>query len=269
MQIDITKEKRTEIFKKGLFFKLYDSVCQIETAMNFARGGIWDLNDSEWPFHLAGTIAPIKYDGKLYLITAKHVAENMGLRHDQVMYYLPPDKFLSYDKVVNGQLNENLKGDPCDDFILLKITENDVYKKFERILNESVLDLNSNVSFENQLLDVYIRGCPCLMNFEGTKIDFDKQKISQQCFVTNGFLNIRESEWPGCYYVKMKTPTVEDFDDDPRGMSGSVVYGVNERCDAGILGILIGYKPGTTEYLVLSAEAICKRCMEHSNRNTV
>lgn len=260
MQIDITEEKRKEIFQKRLFLKLFDSVCRIETAMNFARGGIWDMNDADWPFQLAGTIAPIKYDGKLYLITAKHVAENMGLKHNQVMYYLPLDKFLSYDKVVNGLANGNLKDNPCDDFVLLKITEDDVYKEFEKELNESVLDLNSNVSFKNQLLDVYIRGCPCPMNFEGTKIDFEKQKISQQCFVTNGFLNIKESEWPGCYYVKMKTPTVEDFGGDPRGMSGSVVYGVNERCDAGILGILISYNTLTKEYLVLSSLAICQKC---------
>lgn len=260
MQIDITEKKRKEIFQKGLFFKLFDSVCRIEAAMNFARGGIWDMNDTEWPFHLAGTISPIKYDGKLYLITAKHVAENMGLKHDQVMYYLPPDKFLSYDNVLNGLTDGNLIDNPCDDFILLKIKEDDVYKKFEKALNESVLDLNSAVSFDNQLLDVYIRGCPCPMNFDGTRIDFDKQKISQQCFVTNGFLNIRESEKPGCYYVKMKTPTVEEFGGNPRGMSGSVVYGVNERCDFGILGILISYNTLTKEYLVLSSQAICQKC---------
>lgn len=260
MQIDITEEKRKEIFQKHLFFKLFDSVCEIETAMNFARGGIWDLDNADCPFQLAGTIAPIKCDGKMYLITAKHVAENMGLKHNQVMYYLPPDRFLSYDKVINGQLNGNLKDDPCDDFVMLKITEDDVYKEFEQMLNESVLDLNSVVSFDDGLLDVYIRGCPCPMDFEGTKIDIDKQKISQQCFVTNGFSTIRESEWPGCYYVKMKTPTVEAFGGNPQGMSGSVVYGINEKCEAGVLGIIIGFRKLTGEYQVLPSKVIYEKC---------
>lgn len=260
MQIDITEEKRKEIFQKNLFFKLFDSVCQIETALNFARGGIWDLDDTEWPFQLAGTISPIKWNNDLYLITAKHVAQNMGLNHNQVMYYLPPDKYLSYDKTLNGDKNDNLKEDPCDDFVMLKIKEDDVYKEFEYVLKNSFMELNSNISFEDSLLDIYIRGCPNPMNFDGTKIDFDKQKISQQCFVTNGFLNVRESECSGCYYVKMKTPTVETFGGDPQGMSGSLVYGVNEKCNAGVLGLLIGYNTLSMEYLVLSSEMIFQRC---------
>lgn len=260
MQIDISKEKRKEIFQKSLFFKLFDSVCEIETAMKFARGGIWDLDDSEWPFQLAGTISPIKWNNDLYLITAKHVAQNMRLSHSQVMYYLPPDKYLSYDKILNSSENDNLMENPCDDFVMLKIKEDDVYKEFEHKLKSSVMELNLNSSFEDSLLDIYIRGCPNPMSFEGTKIDFDKQKISQQCFVTNGFLNVRESEWSGCYYVKMKNPTVEAFGGNPQGMSGSLVYGVNEKCSAGILGLLISYNTTTTEYLVLSSKMILQKC---------
>lgn len=257
MQIDISQEKRKELIKNRKFFDLFCSVSRIEKALSLTRGGIWELDTEEWPFQLAGTFAPVRFESSLYLITAKHVAQNMRLQHNQAMYYLSDGRFFSYDFVINETFNNQLDEDYFDDFVLLKVSRDGCCVDFENENGLFVFNIDNEVSFKDCLLDVYIRGCPSPVEFSGTMIDAEKQKISQQCFMTNGYLNIREEQ--GCFYLKMKNPTSEEFANDPQGMSGTVVYGVNDQCLAGILGIIIGFNKITMEYQVLPAKAICEK----------
>lgn len=259
MQLDITQSKKEQIIRNGLFLQFYNSVSNIEKALMLTKGVIWETGDSVFPYQLAGTIAPICFQDDFYLLTAKHVAVNIGIHPSNSMYCFQTKDALSYDEILNwtgdGKISEKR-----NDFLLLKVKKDAV---FDLLAKEDVFSLSSNVVNLDQIIDVYIRGCPCPINFKGTEIDFELNKISQQCFRTNGFLNIkRADEYDGCYWLKMKNPVTKDFSNDPQGMSGSIVYYIDDAANADILGMIIEYNRFTQEYLLISSQSIYHSCVE-------
>lgn len=265
MKIDITKEQIEEIEKNGLGQKLNESVLKIENALNLTKGLIWDISSDneqflkEFPecrsflegrdYQLGGSCAPVIFRGKKYLISAKHVAQNLSLSFDKSMYCFPSGDALSYTKIINW--NDENKED--EDFVLMEIAHDACVEELDC---SAIFDLESNLEINGNILDMYFRGCPC--NFKGTEIE--NFVIRQQCFRTNGLEKIRKDCESECYWVKMKTPTDSRFGDDPRGMSGSPVYGINNLCEAGLIGIVIGFNKITKEYQILPAKVICEKC---------
>ena len=237
-------DKPEYALKKPLFFA--QNLFRLDHALSLTQPILWD--DTDFPGVL-GTCSPIWYKERMYLLTAKHSVRNQDVSNLSYLVDLKKRDCLLLDSLNSINLNDESELRTEDYAMILIKDENPL-----GIRKTWAFDIERNqIDYKSNIIDVFIRGAPCVIN----GIDYDMGKIRERCFITEGLESIDVDEnYPGCFWIKMKTPLAEEFNNDANGVSGSVVYGMNERCEAGVLGIVIGYNIYTKSYLALSMAAI-------------
>jgi hypothetical protein len=224
---------------------------RIKSVLDLTQGIIWETGLEGYDYSVTGSCFPLRYKNSLYIVTALHVLRNLCREPKDMMYIVGSDKrnAFSYDLFIFG--NEQLG--KKNDFCLSRVTNPELMGalKFGSIfdLEKDLLSISAD-----SLHDLYIRGYP--EELKGNFVDYDSGKISTQAYMTNGFERIRQIDEPGCSCIKMKTPVDLKFNNNPNGMSGSPVYGINKALKPGICGIMIGYNKFTDEYLIINASSI-------------
>lgn len=230
--------------KNPLFYA--QNLYRLDHALSLTQPMLWDNGD--YP-GILGTCSPIWYKQRMYLLTAKHSIQNSDVSNLSYLVDFERKECLLLDSFNSINLNKISKS-RTDDFVMILVKDENSLG----IRRDWAFDIeNDKISYKSDIIDAFIRGAPSVIN----GVDYDNEKIQERCFITEGFESIDSDEgYPGCFWLKMKTPLPEEFNDDANGMSGSIVYGMNEKCEAGILGIVIGYNIYTKNYLVLSIESI-------------
>ena len=227
-----------------LFFA--QNLFRLDHALSLTQPILWD--DADFP-GVKGTCTPIWFKHRMYLLTAKHSVQNQDVSNLSYIVDFKKKDCLLLDSLNSINLDDVRKS-RIDDYVMIRIKEEDSLEKRKYW----AFDIEKNkINYKSNIVDVFIRGAPSSIN----GVDYDNEKIQERCFITEGFESIDSDEsYAGCFWLKMKTPLAKEFNNNADGMSGSVVYGMNEKCETGILGIVIEYNIYTKKYLVLSIESI-------------
>lgn len=139
----------------------------------------------------------------------------------------------------------------CDQVLLEVSTEIHTEEELTSVIAPELSDENHLISLPSQELldDVWLRGF--LLDNPNHQVDYENGKITEQAYLTNGYMSSRASGYKFCYYLKMKTPCPENY--SANGMSGSPVYGKDVSGKIRFAGTIIEHNSLTNEYLVVES----------------
>ena len=222
------------------------NLFRLDHALSLTQPILWDDADSPG---VKGTCTPIWFKHRMYLLTAKHSVQNQDVSNLSYIVDFKKKDCLLLDPLNSINLDDVRKS-RIDDYVMIRVKEEDSLGEQKHW----AFDIEKNkINYNYNIIDVFIRGAPSVIN----GVDYDKEIIREQCFITEGFESIESDEdYPGCFWLKMKTSLAKEFNNNADGLSGSIVYGMNDKCEVGILGIVIEYNIYTKNYLVLSIESI-------------
>lgn len=214
---------------------------------------LYETGCEDWPYALLGSCFPVRWENKLYIISAFHCYENHKLKPENTLYPFPGDecKFVGFTNILRAKSNEDNDQKHCDQVILeVSIYDVDKLKDLNTLdlsYSDSILDINSS-----EVKDVWLRGY--LWGNSNHYIDYEAKKIQKQAFLTNGLVSKNKSPYDYCFYLKVKTPTPHDM--SPNGMSGSPVYVEDQIGNLRLAGTIIGYNEIRKEYLAIDAKIL-------------
>ena len=231
----------------------------LNKILNYTKPLLYDTDYEGYEYAYAGSCFLLKWQEKLYIVSAKHCFDNHhNIKAKDIMYPIPNSE---YFVGINNQFDICSQKDYADQVILEVKLDN-----LSKILFNSleIIDLsyqNSIISFDNSLIkDVYLRGFPFENDNHTIFHEENNKKIRQQAYLTNSIIQTQKSSSDHCYYLKMKQPTynyIEGNDDEnakqANGMSGSPVYAIDINNNIYFAGIIIKYNKITSEYLVINA----------------
>jgi len=216
---------------------------------------LYETGYDEWPYSFAGSCFPIRWENKLYIVSAFHCYENHQVKPEDTLYKIPIDQenFFGFCNTLRAKIN-GAKDLKHYDQILLEVSS--VIHTADEINSVESLDLSNPVSIislaDNNVKDVWLRGY--LSENPLHKISYEDKKITEQAYVTNGIVSAKNSNFDYCHMLKVKTPTPEGF--SPDGMSGSPVYAEDEQGEIRLAGVVIEFNIYTEEFLVIDALVI-------------
>lgn len=224
---------------------------------------LYETGHKEWPYAYAGSCFPVRWKNNLYVVSAFHCFENHQVEPEGTLYPIPtkPEQYFSYCHKLRAKVNEanDLKH---YDQILLQVSAK--IHSNEQLYSVTALDLSKSdsvISFATgEIADVWLRGY--LSENAEHEVDYEKRKIRQQAYVTNGYISSRKSLFDYCHMLKVKTPTPKDM--SPDGISGSAVYGVDRNGNAKLAGTVIEYNSFTNEFLVIDG-IVLRKLLETKN----
>jgi hypothetical protein len=210
----------------------------------------------EYIYAYSGTCYPVKYSGRLFIVSANHCFENSGISPEQTLYPIPtgrgPQRFFGIDAKYRAKAPE-AKDVKHQDQIVLEVAKS---HRPEEIIGVSALDLslpgNALTPTGKSIKDIFVRGFP----FEAPQhaIDYDQQIIRKQAYLTNGLVTATKSSFDFCYFIKLIQPIPDGM--SPNGMSGTPVYGVTNQGMPVYCGTIIEYNKFDGEYLIISPEIL-------------
>ena len=230
----------------------------LNKILNYTKPLLYDTDYQGYEYANAGSCFLLKWQEKLYIISAKHCFKNHKVKAKDIMYPIPNSE---YFLGINNQFDICSQKEYADQLILEVKLDN-----LSKILFNSldIIDLsyqNSIISFDDtRIKDVYLRGFPLNNDNHTFYHEKNNKKIIQQAYLTNSFIKTRKSPYEYCYFLKMKQPTynyIEGHDNEnakqANGMSGSPVYAIDINNNIRFAGIIIEYHKATSEYLVINA----------------
>jgi len=218
---------------------------------------LYETGVDDWPYAFAGTCFPLRYGNRLYILSAKHCFTNHSVRPEDMLYPTPLDQrtFFAFDTKIEGCV-PTATSDLHSDFLAMRVASskhNDDELRLQTAMDVS--DGGNVIKPTSQaLMDVWLRGYP--FDCPAHEIDYDGESIRSQAYTTNGGgVDVKDSQYDHCYWLRLKTPIGSDM--SPCGMSGSPVYGIRRK-DAGsvFLGLLTCFEPESKRYLFIGAEVI-------------
>ncbi len=216
-----------------------------------------DSEYPEYPYAYAGSCFPVRWKEHLFIISAYHCYENHGIDPEKTLYPIPscPESFFGFCEVLRFAEDLDANNQKHCDQIALKVHSRDS----TALRSVNALDLsiakNSISLSDNIPRDVWLRGF--LFDNPAHHICYEKNKIYQQAYVTNGYVSSRvyhSNKY--CHMVKVKTPTYKNF--SPQGMSGSAVYCEDIHGNIRFGGTVIEYNEMTCEFMVIDALILCE-----------
>ena len=199
---------------------------------------LYETGYNEWPYANAGSCFPVRWKDKLYIVSAFHCFENHQVDPKNTLYPIQTNtaEYFGFCCKLKVKVNE-AKDLKHYDQILLQVSpdlhsneQRDALAAFDLSDAESVISLSSSA-----IIDVWLRGF--LLANPDHSIDYEKRKIRQQAYVTNGYVSSRKSFFDFCHMLKVKTPVPDGM--SPNGMSGSAVYAVDCTGNAKFAGTVI------------------------------
>jgi hypothetical protein len=167
-------------------------------------------------FNTAGTCFVIRFRGKLWAVTAKHILTNLAVTLDQVRipYGEPFNQFLPLAPIAFTAIDYESDTD-CTDLLIVEIDENSIEKaSFEP---KTVYDLDSELEQAvTEGIKVALHGFPVELNHlneEEDGVEFQRQSIS-------GTLGPRSAS-TGCWVVNLHGAAGLESHD---GFSGSPIF---------------------------------------------
>jgi hypothetical protein len=227
----------------------------IPSILKSTKPILYETGYDEWPYAYAGSCFPIRWKKTLYIVSAYHCFENHQINPEDTLYPIPTDQssFFGFCQKLRVKIDEATDLKHYDQILLQVSTE--IHKEVHLESVES-LDLSCEqaiISLSNtNIKDVWLRGY--LFDNPDHEIDFEKSKIRQQAYMTNGIVSTRKSFYNYCHMLKVKTSTPENF--SPNGMSGSPVYAEDTQGNIRFAGTVIEYNKFTDEFLVIDSSII-------------
>ncbi|MCC6444125.1 MAG: hypothetical protein IT210_11815 [Armatimonadetes bacterium] len=224
-----------------------------QDIINTTKPILFETSLEEFPYGLVGTCYPVKYNGSLYIVSAFHCYSKYELKPEQTCYPRPddPTDFFAFDRCARFKA-EHAMDDEHYDHIALRVSQS--HHSQGEMDKVAALDLanpdNARPPESNDIIDFVLRGYPAPMQ----KIDYDLKKISYQAYMTNGCLGVAKAPFDLCYSIRMKTPIPDNM--DPKGMSGTPLYGINHNRKIVYCGMLIQYGEFTGEYIAIGPEIL-------------
>ena len=233
----------------------------IEHLLQATKPILFETNDEESPYGLCGTCYPVKYKNDLFIVSAFHCYDNFEVDPKNTLYPRPedPNSFFAFDKKVRAKAVQS-KDKKHDDQIFLRVAKS--HHSDSEIDKVIALDLadsfNSQLPTSNEIKDIRVRGYP--FGCPNYKIDYDRNKIHQQAYTTNGILSVNKASYDFCYYIEMITPIPVGM--SPNGMSGSPIYGITQSQKPVYCGTIIEFSTTSGEYLVIGPEVLVNALRE-------
>lgn len=211
---------------------------------------LYETGFEEWPYAYAGSCFPVRWGSTLYIVSAFHCYENHQVVPEDTLYAIPSDQrnFFGFCNKLCGKVEETNDLKHYDQIALEVSTEIHQAADLESVVALDLSKANSSISpSDASIRDIWLRG----FAFDNSKhaICYEKCKIQQQAYVTNGMVASRKSIYKYCHMVKVRTPIPDGF--SPRGMSGSAVYGRDRQGNVRFAGTVIEFNECTDEYLVI------------------
>ena len=224
---------------------------------------LYETGFDEWPYAYAGSCFPVRWGGRLYIVSAYHCYENHQVAPENTLYSIPSDSrsFFGFCSTLRGKVPGATDQKHYDQIALEASCE--IHDK-TALGSVNALDLsipkNSISLSDSSLSDVWLRGF--VFDNPAHEVCYENSKIRQQAYVTNGIVSSRKSNFDHCHMVKVKAPVPKGF--SPRGMSGSAVYGVDRDGNVRFGGTVIELNEYTNEYMVIDA-AVLSGVLGHEN----
>jgi len=224
---------------------------------------LYETGFDEWPYAYAGSCFPVRWDGRLYIVSAYHCYENHQIAPESTLYSIPSDprRFFGFCNTLRGKVQGASDQKHLDQIALEVSCEIhdkaalDSVDALDLSMQENAISLS-----DSSLSDVWLRGF--VFDNPTHEVCFENKKIRQQAYVTNGIVSSRKSTFDHCHMVKVKAPIPEGF--SPRGMSGSAVYGMDRNGNVRFSGTVIEFNEYTNEYMVIDA-SILSGVLGHEN----
>lgn len=238
-------------------------MMEVPGILNSTKPVLYETGYEDWPYAYAGSCFPVRWKNNLYIVSAFHCFENHQVEPEETLYPIPTDtdQFFGFCCKLRAKVNEanDLKH---YDQILLQVSA-EIHRK-EQLNSVASLDLSKSdtvISLSStEIVDVWLRGF--ISENPSHEIDYEKRKIRQQAYVTNGYVSSRKSLFNYCHMLKVKTPAPEGM--SPDGMSGSAVYGVDQHGNVMLTGTVIEHNSITNEFLVIDS-IVLKKLLETEN----
>ncbi len=223
--------------------------------LNSTKPIIYETENDELPYALAGTCFPVRYGNDLYIVSADHCFSNHRVEPRKTMYLSPVDgrTAFAFDLQIRASCPA-VSDTKHHDQIVLRVAH--CKHTQEEINRVHAIDLadpeSSRLPTNSNVRDIVLRGYP----FKAPKyaINYDDLAIKLQAYVTNGCVSTTASPFDFCYYIRLLTPIPNGM--APIGMSGSPLYGVTRAGSPVFCGMIIEYDLITTEYLVIGPEIL-------------
>ncbi|WP_339843211.1 hypothetical protein [uncultured Halopseudomonas sp.] len=216
---------------------------------------MYETGYEDWPYAYAGSCFPVKWRDKLYIVSAFHCFENFDVKPESTLYPIPGSntEFFGFCRTLRAKNN---KSDDLKHFDHVALEVCSKTHSIEQISAVNAVDLSNESSVlslgSNKIREVWLRGY--LRDCPDHQIDYEKAKITQQAYVTNGLVSTRESLSGNCSILKVKIPTPEKY--SPDGMSGSAVYSEDIFGNILLSGMVIEFNIYTEEYIVIDSTLI-------------
>ncbi|MDX8399041.1 MAG: hypothetical protein R8K20_02185, partial [Gallionellaceae bacterium] len=220
--------------------------------LNSTKPILYKTGYDEWPYAYAGSCFPVRWQNKLYIVSAFHCFENHQVEPEATLYPIPikQNHFYGYCCTLRAKINE-AKDLKHYDQILLQVSPN-IHNDSE-LASVHAFDLSDSqnlISLSSQgISDVWLRGF--LLENPGHEVDYETCKIRQQAYVTNGFVSSRKALFDYCNMLKVKTTIPDGM--SPNGMSGSAVYAKDSNGNVRFAGTVIEHNSLTDEFLVIDS----------------
>lgn len=246
-------------FKKNLITYM----VKIPSILNSTKPILYETGYKEWPYAYAGSCFPVRWKSNLYVVSAYHCFENHLVAPECTLYPVPtkPEDFFSFCCNLRAKVNEANDLKHYDQILLQVSVEIHSNEQLNSVLALDLSKADSVVSLSShEIIDVWLRGF--LSENSEHEVDYEKRKIRQQAYVTNGYVSSRKSLSDYFHMLKVKTPTPDGM--SPNGMSGSAVYGVDRSGNAKLAGTIIEYNSLTKEFLIIDS-ILLRKFLETEN----
>jgi hypothetical protein len=208
---------------------------------------------SEFPYWNIGTGFLIRFEGNVYLVTAKHCLQNHKAEPEQISIPVGSgsDEFILFDRIYRGDA-EGAEDNDFADYVIMRAKAGSISEAHTSALNAFNLAAHSVILPENpKVKNLWIRGYPRVLN----AIDYENKHISRKSFTFDGTY-IGPSGSKHCHTLEY-TPHPEV--DDPDQLSGSPVFGLipaGMESTAKLAGMVISGGKGSQFCQFISAQVL-------------
>lgn len=231
------------------------------TILESTKPLLYETGCNEWPYSFAGSCFPVRWKDNLYIVSAFHCYENNKISPEATLYPIPavPSEFFGFSCTLRAKI-DGAKDLKHHDQIALQVST-----KLHPISQTSAveaIDLSNEdniakITDHDAVCEAWLRGY--LVDNPTHSVDYEKSRIEQQAYLTNGIVSSRKSPFENCSYVKLKTPAPMGM--SPNGISGSAVYVSDNHGKVRLAGTVIEF---TEEFLVIDP-TVLRATLEKEN----
>ncbi|MGD9212513.1 MAG: hypothetical protein PVI90_17150 [Desulfobacteraceae bacterium] len=231
------------------------SMTEVPGILYSTKPILYETGYEEWPYAYAGSCFPVRWQNNLYIVSAFHCYKNHQVKPEDTLYPIPTNtqSFFGFCCKLRASVNEAKDLKHYDQILLQVAADIHSAEQISSVVASDLSDAGSVISLSDQKIrDVWLRGY--LLENPVHAIEYERNNIRQQAYVTNGYLSSRKSMFDFCHMLKVRTPVPEGL--SPNGMSGSPVYAIDQSYRDRFAGTVIEYNSYTDEFLVIDSSVL-------------